>query len=126
MLFISNSHYYAPDKSRSIPGHLHLLLINNNHFYVPVKLRSISGHLHVFTINGELEFSQIYIRKNLLSVVLQMNLHNVKIPSQDKPLHIPHSILIALKDNFGVHNCIGTGTCIIHLMIKQGANWYFL
>jgi hypothetical protein len=100
------------------------LFISNCHYYAPIKLRASTGPLHLFTTINPLIPAQVSLRKQLIWDVLQIDWGITTVNAGYDKISMPAQVAIPLLDKYRLRYNLVAKEIQVHLMIKQGVNWY--
>ena len=102
------------------------LFFSNLQYYVPVKLCTVNGTILNIKSTGKLEIENALLKKNILWDILEIDWKDVKVYLKNKAYNLPVSITISLKDKFRLGRIMKKKELSVHLMLKQGLNWYMI
>ena len=121
-----------PRKCRIFRGHLCsntvtvVLFFSDVEHYVPVKLCKTAGSIHLFKIIGHLTPAQITLKRRLLWDIVQIDWKEVLMTLNGNMVYLPTSVIIPMRDKFGLRCIIRKRSLLLHVMLKQGISWYAL
>ena len=103
-----------------------MLFISDIQYFAPVKLCKTAGSIHLFKITGKFMMDKVKLNKNYIWDVLEIDWSKVKVTFNGKVINLPKSTMARLWDKFKVRQMTGSQPLLLHLMLKQGFNWFTL
>ena len=103
-----------------------MLFISDVQNYVPKKLCITTGSIHLFKITGILTPDKVNLNKHYIWDILEVDWKGFKVTFHGKVINLPKSVTIKFPDKCKFRNMMESQPLLIHLMIKQGFNWFTL
>ena len=103
-----------------------MLFISDIQYYIPIKLCRTAGSIHLFKITGRLTIDKVRLNKHYVWDILETDWSGIKVTFNGKVINLLKSITIKLWDKFKFRHMMGSQPILIHLMLKQGFNWFTL
>ena len=103
-----------------------MLFISNIQYYIPVKLCRTAGSIHLFKLAGKLTLDKARLNKHYVWDILEIDWSEVKVTFNGKVINLPKSILVKIWYKFKVRHMMDSQPILLHLMLKQGFNWFTL
>jgi len=101
------------------------LIVSKGPFYVPIRITETTGILQNFKLTAELSSEQVTLANNSLWDILHIDWQEVRVLYDDSIVHLPSEVPIPLVDKYRVRRKMNQEISL-HVMIKQGKNWYGL
>ena len=103
-----------------------LLFISNTHSYAPIKLCRVAGSIHLLRIRGRLNPENIKLKKNWIWDVLEIDWSDVSITLNDNEIDLPSSVMIPFKERYRARRLLRKHPLLFYVMLKQGKTWFSL
>ena len=103
-----------------------MLFISDVQYYIPAILCKTAGSIHLFKITGKIMMDKVKLNKYDIWDGSEIDWSDVKVTFNRKVINLPKSITVRLWDKFKVRQMMGNLPLLLHLMLKQGFNWFTL
>ena len=103
-----------------------LLFISNTHSYAPIKLCRVVRSIYLFRIRGRLNPKHVKIKKTWIWDVLEIDWSDVSITLNDNEIDLPSLIIIPFKERYRAGKLLRKHLLLFYVMLKQGKTWFSL
>ena len=103
-----------------------LLFISNTHSYAPIKLCRVARSIHLFRIRGRLNPEHVKIKKNWIRDGLKIDWSDVSIMLNDNEIDLPSSVIIPFKERYRARRLLRKHPLLFYVMLKQGKTLFIL
>ena len=86
--------------------------------YVPIDLTKTAGNVHLFKLTGTLLLENIYLKKNWIWDVLEVDWSVIHVTLNGKEINLPISIVLPLVDKFRVRWLMKRDPLHLQIMLK--------
>ena len=103
------------------------LILADTKSYVSLNLNQSARNTHLFKLMGELSPNNIILKKNWIWDVLEIKWGNTHITLNDKEIHLPTTLLVALIHKVRVRKLFDKRNSMhIYIKLKQRKSWHNL
>ena len=103
-----------------------LLFISNTHSYAPIKLCRVAGSIHLFRIRRRLNPEHVKIKKKWIWDVLEIDWSDVSITLNDNEIDLPSLVIIPFRERYRARKLLRKHPLLFYVMLKQGKTWFSL
>ena len=103
-----------------------LLFISNTHSYAPIKLCRVAKSIHLFKIRERLNPEHVRLKKNWIWDVLEIDWSDVSITLNNNEIGLPSSVIIPFKERYRARKLLRKHSLLFYIMLKQGKTWFSL
>ena len=103
-----------------------LLFISNTHSYAPIELCRVAGSIHLFKIRARLTQEHVKIKKNWIWDVLEIDWSDISITLDNNEIDLPSLVIVPFKERYRVRKLPRKHPLLFYIMLKQGKTWFSL